>query len=244
MNRSLVRSVVGGLATPLLASSMVGCKAGGGIDWEKVREGLKSDLSKDIIIAGLKQALEVGSERAAKKLSRRGGYANDKGLRIPLPSQLRKLGDTLRKVGLGKQVDQFEYRMNRAAEEAARESVPIFVDAIFDMTFDDARKILNGNDTAATAYFRRTTEAKLRKLYRPIVRREVDRVGLVKAYHALVDTYHKVSFAPRIKFSIETYVADRALDGLFKTLGAMEKDIRRNIKARTTELLRKVFGAK
>jgi hypothetical protein len=152
------------------------------------------------------------------------------------------MASTLRSIGMGGKVDEFEEKMNRAAEKAAALATPVFVDAIKSMTFDDARKILKGRGSEATDYFRDKTTAPLTKAYAPIVRRQMETVGAVREYNKLMERYKKIPLVPKPKFDLDEYVTAKALEGLFKVVGEEERKIRENPAARTTELLRKVFA--
>ncbi len=200
-------------------------------------------LTDDTIVAGLKEALRVGTGRAVDSLSAPGGYLNDARVRIPVPDKLEKFASTLRKVGLGGEVDRFERAMNAAAESAATQAAPVFVDAIAGMTFDDARRILSGKQASATNFFRRNTTAKLTQLYAPVVREHMGKVGAVQLYDDLMARYRAIPLVPAVDFSLDEYVTSKALDGLFDSVADVEKDIRANPAARTTELLRRVFGS-
>ena len=230
--RTFPRWLAGGL---LLA----GCSAA---DWSLDALNRREPLSLETIVAGLREALEVGTGNAVRAASRRGGYGQNPAIRIPMPTELEKMAATLRGVGLDAQVDAFEEKMNEAAEEAAKQATSVFVGAIRDMTFDDARQILNGGETAATDYFRRKTSEPLKGLYRPAVREQMEKVGLVKAYNDLLKHYLKLPLVPKPKLDLDEYVTDRARAGLFDTVAGEERKIRRDPAARTTELLRRVFA--
>jgi hypothetical protein len=201
-------------------------------------------LSLDTIVAGLKEALRVGTGNAVRSTSKADGYWANAAIRIPMPPELQKFGSALRGLGLGQSVDSFEKRMNQAAEQAAVEAAPVFLDAIKQMTFDDARRILKGQATEATDYFRGKTTDPLKAKYRPMVRAQMEKVGAVREYNALMERYRKIPLAPKPKFDLDEYVTAKALDGLFLVLGQEERRIRENPAARTTELLRTVFGAR
>jgi hypothetical protein len=218
---------------------LAGCSLG---DFALDGVGRGEPLSLETVVAGLREALEVGTGSAVKTVSRRGGYFQNAAIRIPMPAELEKPAATLRGIGLGSQVDAFEAKMNEAAEEAAKQAAPVFVGAIRQMTFDDARKILDGGDTAATDYFRGKTTEPLKGLYRPKVRGEMEKVGAVKAYNEMMKDYLKLPLVPKPKLDLDEYVTDRALAGLFDTVAGEERKIRRDPAARTTELLRKVFA--
>jgi hypothetical protein len=201
------------------------------------------ELSTETIVAGLKEALSAGTERAAGALSRPGGYGANPTLKLLVPQQLDKVTSTLRKVGLGSYVDQFEAKMNEAAEQAAAKAVPVFAQAVRDMTFEDAKGILQGGNTAATDYFKAKTSAPLRDMYAPIIRGKMDEVGAAKVYNSLMDKYNAIPFSSKPDFTLEHYVTDKALTGLFAKLGEMEAQIRADPAARTTTLLKRVFGS-
>ena len=193
------------------------------------------------LVAGLKQALEVGTERAVGRTSQMNGFLDNPGIRIGLPDSLDTMAKGLRAVGFGAKVDELEVVMNRAAEEASAEATAVFWQGIKQMTFSDAREILAGSDTAATEYFERTTRTPLAERFEPIVSERMNAVGLVRDYNALVDRYAAIPFTNKPDLNIESYVTNGALDGLFKVLGDEEKRIREDPAARTTALLQEVF---
>lgn len=201
-------------------------------------------MSADTIADGLKEALAVGARNAAEAASSEGAYSGNPALRIALPEKLQPVADALRKVGLGGQVDILELKMNQAAEEAAAGAAEVFVGVIQQMTFEDARAILAGGDTAATDYLREKTYDPLKARYAPIVQKHMNSLGAVRKYKELVQQYEALPFTPKVDLDIENYVSEAALDGLFKVLAGEERKIRENPAARTTELLRKVFGTK
>lgn len=201
-------------------------------------------LDQPTIVAGLREALRVGTERTVEKTSRVNGFFENSRIRIPLPQELDKAAKTLRSVGLGGYVDEFELTMNRAAEAAAGEAVDVFWNAIRTMTWSDARGILEGNDTAATTFFRNRTEDELRTRFRPIVVSKMNEIGSMRIYDRLVQAYTALPLTTKPAFDPADYVTSRALTGLFTILGDEEKRIREDPLARTTELLRRVFGSK
>ncbi|NNE44310.1 MAG: DUF4197 domain-containing protein [Gemmatimonadetes bacterium] len=227
----LVISGCGTVNTSVLEDILAGTGTAGGA------------LSESTIIAGLRQALEVGTERTVSTTSRVDGFFGNPLIRIPVPTELLQVATTLRGVGLGGKVDEFELAMNRAAEQASGEAVGVFWSAIKSMSIQDARGILNGPDNAATSYFQGRTEAELETRFRPIVDAKMQELGYVKKYEELADAYAALPLTTRPAFDPEAYVTDRALDGLFKVLEGEEKKIRDDPAARTTELLRQVFGA-
>ncbi len=226
----------------LTSALLAGCA---GQDWREVSGVLTGDSGEPdtrTVAAGLKEALRVGARRTVDNASREGGYLDDPEIRISLPPEFESMANTLRRIGLGGQLDSLETRMNRAAEKAAAEATPVLVDAISSMSFADAREVLSGGDTAATDYLRGATSGELRTRYSPIVDKQLQDLGVVQLYESLHDRYQRIPMMPALDFTPRDYVTDRALDGLFKLLADEEKRIRENPAARTTALLRKVFG--
>jgi hypothetical protein len=201
-------------------------------------------LTLDTIAAGLKEALEVGTQNAADMTSKPGGFSKNPALFISVPEKLEKVTKAMRRVGLGSLVDNWEQKMNLAAEQASSQAASVFISAIKQMTFKDAKEILNGTDTAATDYFREKTQDQLRRLYAPIVHKHMESVGAVKVYNDLMGRYNAIPLVPKQNFDSEAYVTQGALDGLFKVLADEEKKIRQDPAARTTELLKRVFEKK
>jgi hypothetical protein len=201
-------------------------------------------LTQEEIIAGLKEALRVGTGNAVEKVSKVGGYYNNPNIRIPLPEPVQKVEKVLRLAGLGSQVDAFDKSMNRAAEHAAPEAKSLFWNAIKTMTFSDARKILNGRENEATLYFKDKTWDRLEALAKPIVHDAMGEVGVTRAYQNLEARARTVPLAGNLSFDLDQYVTQKTLDGLFFMLAEEERKIREDPAARTTELLKKVFGTR
>ena len=200
-------------------------------------------LDKETVAAGLKEALSVGSQNAVKIVSQADGYFKNPAIKIPLPEKVKKVERPLRKIGLGKQVDEFIVTMNRAAEKAAPVAKDIFIGAVKEMTITDAIKILQGGDTAATDYFKSKTHDKLYGAFKPTVSKAVMEVGVTKAYQQLVDKAKRTKLIKDESLDLDHHVTTKALDGLFTMVAAEESRIRANPAARTTELLQKVFGS-
>lgn len=208
-----------------------------------LKSGSKNDVSNKDAAAGLKEALKIGSGNAVSLTGKTDGYFGNAAIKILMPEQLRTVEQGLRLLGQGEQIDAFVLSMNRAAEKAAPSAKSIFWDAITGMSFDDARKILGGGDTAATDYFRAKTGDALTAAFRPIVTDSMKDVGVVKQYQQLQGAYKSVPFASSLpSFDIESYVVGKALDGLFLVLGDEERKIRKDPAARVTDLLKQVFG--
>jgi ribosomal protein L22 len=202
-----------------------------------------SSLSQADMNGGLKEALALGSERAIKGLSRSGGFLDDKDVRIPLPGKLRKMESSLRMLGQGKAVDEFLQTANRAAEQAIPKAAPIVGDAIRGMSFSDARKILSGPDDSATRYFREKSSDSLTRALMPIVTRATDNAGVTRAFKRMVDKAGPAASMLGDDLDVDEYITEKTLDGLFFKLAEEEKSIRHDPVARSTDLLRKVFGS-
>jgi hypothetical protein len=200
-------------------------------------------LDEKTIIAGLKEAIEIGTKKAVEIVSKKNGYFKNKDIFIPLPDDLENVAKKLRAIGLKKDVDKFIKDMNRAAEKAAEGAVQIFIDAIKKMTLRDARRILEGPDNAATKYFEDNTRKKLYGVFSPVVKKAMDKLGVTKLYKFLIDTYNGIPGVKKAKYDLDSYITNRALDGLFFMLAREEKKIRKDPAARVTELLKKVFGS-
>ena len=200
-------------------------------------------LDEPTVIAGIKEALRVGTENTVVSTSKIDGFLGNQLIRIAIPEQMTTMASTLRKVGLGSQVDELEVGMNRAAELAAGEAKTVFWSAIKGMSVSDAFGILNGGNTAATEYFRGKTSASLKARFQPIVEEKIQEVGLSRIYSSVADTYNSLPLAGTQKMvDLDDYVTDKALLGLFAVLATEEQKIRQDPLARTTELLKRVFG--
>jgi Protein of unknown function (DUF4197) len=204
--------------------------------------GTASALSDSKVASGLKEALRVGATNAVKLTGRRDGYFGNEAIKILMPNNFRTLEKGLRAIGYGPKVDGFVLSMNRAAEAAAPSARKIFTDAILAMSFDDARKILSGGETAATDYFKDKTSAQLTEAFRPVVEKTMSENSVTQQYNALLGQAQSIPFMKSPKLDITQYVVSKALDGLFYTLGQEEKKIRKDPVARTTSLLKEVFG--
>lgn len=204
--------------------------------------GQQGGLSDVKIGSGLKEALKIGTENTVNLTGKTDGYFLNQAIKILMPEKLQTLEKGLRMVGYGPQIDEFVLSMNRAAEQAAPYAKQIFWDAIGEMTFEDARKILSGNDTAATQYFKGKTTDKLTAAFQPVVEKSMNEVGVTKQYNELVGRYQTIPFVKSEAFDINHYVVTKALDGLFHVLGEEERKIRTNPAARVTDLLKEVFA--
>jgi len=206
------------------------------------RLGLSKGPSNEKIASGLKEALTIGTGNAVSQTGRVDGYFANAAIKILMPERLRTLEKGLRAAGQGATVDEFILSMNRAAERAAPHAKDIFWGAIKEMSFDDARKILSGGDTAATEYFKRKTSEKLTAAFRPIVAQATEEVGVTHQYKELTGSMSSLPFFNARSLDIDDYVVGKALDGLFYVLAEEEKKIRTQPAARVTSLLKEVFG--
>ncbi len=212
-----------------LLKSLGGGEKGGGL----------SDVK---IGSGLKEALKIGTENAVHLTGKKDGFFLNQAIKILMPEKLRTFEKGLRVVGYGPELDEFVLSMNRSAEKATPFAKQIFWDAIGEMTFDDVRKILSANDTAATDYFKGKTTSKLTDVFKPIVSGAMNEVGVTRQYKELVGRYESMPFVKKETFDLDQYVVTKALDGLFHLVGEEEAKIRKNPAARTTDLLKEVFG--
>ncbi len=223
--------------------------------WEKIQKTVQErtsspsrqdDLSDQEVEKGLKETLIVALKRAVDRASQEGGFLNNPEIRIPPPPKVAKVTRVLRRVGLSSQVEAFEESMNRAAEQAAREAWPVFLETAKQMTWQDAQKLLRGGNHAITDYFREKTWSRLYERFLPVVQENLEKVGVTQKYQKLVSS-------PRVKpylsymgktedVELDRYVTNKALEGLFTLLAEEEERIRTDPKARTTELLKKLFG--
>jgi hypothetical protein len=192
--------------------------------------------------SGLKEALSISTERAVEAVSKENGYFGNEMIKILMPEKIQKVGDVLSKVGFDKEVDAFVLSMNRAAEKAAPKAAGYFGDAIKEMTFEDAKKILNGGDTAATEFFREKTHDKLYDAFKPEISSSLDEVGATRSYKDMMTRYESLPLMSSQSLDLDHYVTDEALDGLFYMVGQEEKKIRTDPAARATDLLKQVFG--
>lgn len=194
------------------------------------------------VASGLKQALEMGVSSGVDLLSKDGGYFKDQAVRILLPEELQKVDKTLRSVGLGSLADQGLKVLNEAAENAVSQAKPIFLSAIRNMTFTDAMNILKGGDTAATTYLKNSTYSSLETAFAPKVQASLSEVGADKVWENIINKYNQIPLVKPVEPNLTKYVTQQAINGLFVKVGDKEKEIRTNIAARTTPLLKSVFA--
>ena len=195
------------------------------------------------IIAGLKEALEIGTAQAVQLAGQEGGYFDHPEIKIPLPEAMAQTEALVRTAGMGDQLDAFVLSMNRAAEQAAPEAQSIFWEAIKEMEFDDAQRILNGRDNEATLYFQDKTTDELTAVFKPLVHQAMESVGVTRQYQSLEATASAIPFLSDWVVDLDDYVTGQALEGLFFLVAEEEARIRQDPAARVTELLQKVFAS-
>jgi hypothetical protein len=200
-------------------------------------------LSKAEVVAGLKDALSNGISKGAIKAAALDGYYKNPQLKLEFPDEVRKVENTLRDLGFSKDVDRFVMQLNRGAEKAAAKAKPIFIKAITSMTINDAFAILKGQPDAATQYLVKTTGVDLRKQFLPVMSQTLAEVSATKYYGDIVDRYNRIPLVKKVNPDLNGYATDRAIEGLFVLVAAEEANIRENPGARTSKLLRRVFGS-
>lgn len=193
---------------------------------------------------GLKEALIKGISTGSDLASQLDGYFKNPEIKIPFPPDVKNVEDRLRQLGLGGEVDKFVMTLNRGAEDAAKEAKPIFIAAIKQMTIDDAWAILRGEPDAATQFLKRTTSAQLKAKFSPVIQASLNKVNATKYYGELVTRYNSIPFVQKVNPDLNDYATDLAMQGLFTMIAKEEKSIRQDPVARTTELLKRVFGQK
>lgn len=229
-------------ATPMLLATLLvftGCATLRDVNLDDI---LTAPLDEETVAAGLREALKVGTGRAVTNTSATDGFLANELIRIALPSDLQGAAGTLRDLGQGDHVDTFVVLMNRAAEQASALAVDPFVDAVRHMTLADAFSILDGPQDAATSFFRTQTEDNLRQRFRPVVSGTMRETGLYDDYEELLALYDILPIGDKPSLDLTGHITDRTLDGLFQMLAQEEGRIRSDPVARTTDLLRRVFG--
>lgn len=202
-------------------------------------------IKSEDVAKGLLEALKIGAQKSAEKASALDGFYKNADIFIPVPKDVVKVKTALEKIGMKKQVADFELSLNRAAEEACKKALPIMVDAIKGITFTDALSILNGSKDAATKYLKEKSSSKLQETFKPIVKDAISKVKVTKYWETLAGAYNKVNILPggkKVNPNLEQYITEKAIEGLFKLIAKEEEQIRNNPAARTTDLLKKIFN--
>lgn len=207
-----------------------------------VEQGKKSGFTEQEAVSGIKEALSKGTVKGVEMVSKKDGYFGDAEIKIPFPQEAKTIEDKLRAIGMGKKVDEVVLSINRAAEDAAVKAKDIFLAAIKEMTVKDAINIVKGNDNAATQYLKTHTSAELKKQFTPIIDESLKKVNATKYWSDVINTYNKIPMVKKMNPNLTEYVTDKAIEGLFVKIAKEEKEIRKNPLARTSDLLKKVFG--
>ena len=194
------------------------------------------------IASGLRQALDVGIDKQVAKLTQKDGFYRNELVKIALPSELQKVDKTLRDIGLGKLADEGLKVLNRAAEDAVKEATPIFVSAVKDITFNDAKNILLGSNNAATQYLTTKTENALYAKFNPVIKNSFSKVGADTVWNNLINKYNTIPFTQKVNPDLTDYVTTQALKGVYTMISVEEKAIRTKTSSRTTALLKRVFA--
>ena len=193
------------------------------------------------IASGLREALDMGIDKQVGKLTQTDGFFKNELVKILLPQELQKVDKTLRDIGLGNLADEGLRVLNRAAEDAVGEATPIFVNAVRNITFNDAKNILLGSNDAATKYLAENTRTELYGKFNPVIKRSFEKVGADKIWNNLITKYNSIPLTKNVNPDLTDYVAQEALKGVYTMIAVEEKEIRTKVSSRTTDLLKKVF---
>lgn len=199
-------------------------------------------ISQAEIASGLRQALDFGIDKQVTKLTREDGFYKNNLVKILLPSELQKVDKTLRDIGLSNLADEGLKVLNRAAEDAVKEATPIFVNAVKEITFADAKNILLGSDNAATSYLQNKTTSPLYGKFSPVIKKSLDKVGATNVWANIINKYNSIPLTNNVNPDLTDYVTNEALEGVYTMIAVEEKEIRNQVSSRTTDLLRKVFA--
>nr|WP_323788593.1 DUF4197 domain-containing protein [Psychroserpens sp.] len=199
-------------------------------------------LSNADMASGLRQALDLGIDKQVSKLTQTDGFFRNELVKILLPQELQKVDKGLRDIGLDNLADEGLKILNRAAEDAVKEATPIFVNAVKDITFDDAKNILLGNNDAATQYLTSKTQSELYNKFKPVINASFSKVGADEIWSNLINKYNSIPFTNNVNPDLTDYVTGEALKGVYTMIAVEEKEIRTKVSSRTTDLLRKVFA--
>ncbi|ARN76694.1 hypothetical protein BST97_01000 [Nonlabens spongiae] len=201
-----------------------------------------TQISQAEIGNGLRAALDKGIDQEVSKLMQPDGFFRNEAVKILLPDELQKVDKGLRKIGLSSVADEGLKLLNRAAEEATKEALPIFTNAVKEITFQDAKNILLGDDRAATNYLETKTQQELYAKFSPVINDNLSKVGATNLWSNAIDKYNKIPFTEQVNPDLTDYVTQKALEGVFKMIAKEEVQIRTNLNARTSDLLKRVFA--
>ena len=209
---------------------------------DQLPQGTNGVLSQAEIGNGLKEALNNGITKQVSKLTATDGFFKNQAVKILLPEELQKVDTKLRQIGLSSLADDGLKMINRAAEDAVKEATPIFVDAVKQMTFTDAKNILMGADNSATSYLQNTTSSALYTKFNPVIKNSFAKVGADKIWNQIITKYNSIPLVKKVNPDLTDYTTNKAIEGVFKMIAVEEKDIRNNLSSRTSDLLKKVFA--
>ncbi|MDO4727615.1 MAG: DUF4197 domain-containing protein [Bacteroidota bacterium] len=213
------------------------------VELQQVAQQLpQSSISNTDIAQGLKEALNNGITKQVSKLTITDGFYKNEAVKILLPQELQKVDKALRDIGMGLLADQGLKVLNRAAEDAVKEATPIFVDAVTNMSFADAKNILMGSENAATTYLQNTTSSALYDKFSPVINTSLTKVGADKVWNQIISKYNQIPLVNKVNPDLTDYVTNQAMNGVFKMIAVEEKNIRTDIGVRTSDLLRRVFA--
>ena len=228
------------IALSLVAFSLFSCA-----EMQQVLDQLPqgtSVLSQSEIGNGLKEALNNGITKQVSKLTATDGFFKNEAVKILLPEELQTVDKKLRQIGMSKLADEGLKVINRAAEDAVKEATPIFVDAVKQMSFNDAKNILMGNESSATTYLQNTTSTALYTKFNPVIKNSYTKVGADKVWKEIITKYNSIPLVKKVNPDLTDYTTKKAMEGVFKMIAVEEKDIRTNLASRSSDLLRKVFA--
>ena len=209
---------------------------------DSIPQGTNGVLSNADIASGLRKALDLGIDKQVTKLTVTDGFYKNELVKILLPEELQKVDKGLRDIGLGNLADEGIKSLNRAAEDAVKEATPIFVNAVKDITFDDAKNILLGEDNAATEYLTVRTKTELYNKFHPVINNSFSKVGADQIWTNLINKYNAIPFTNEVNPDLTDYVTQEALNGVYTMIAVEEKEIRNKVSSRTSDLLKKVFA--
>ena len=208
----------------------------------KAKEHISTkDLTQEEVVEGLKEALILGTNNSTAEASKIGGFNNNLSIRILFPEDAEKMKKALVKLGMQSQIEKFEFTINEAAEDASHFAKEIFLNAVKAMTINDAMSVLEGDDNAATIYFKKRTSQLLYAKFKPIIKSSIDKVNLTKHWQTLILRYNAIPFTQEVNTDLADYVTNETIEGLFILIAKEEINIRKNPKARVTDILQKVF---
>jgi len=226
----------------LLLSGIFACHAQYPISIKQITNPGKTGLTEKDAVAGIREALVKGTGESVNIVSKVDGYFANPEIKIPFPPEAKEVESKLRSIGLGSKVDEVVTSINRAAEDAAKSAEPVFVSAINGMSIGDAVNIVKGNNDAATRYLEKTTSPELKSKFSPIVKASLDKVDATRLWAEVIKQYNQIPFVKKQNPDLVSYATDKAIAGLFVMVAKEETKIRQNPAARSTELLKKVFG--